>query len=102
MVRINDGKWKETTLATDPVAKVKVERRWDLFDQGVKPGDLVTMKLVAVDLKGNRAESRSLQVTITAAGFETKRLQALGAYRQLLELVKNEQAATSALVKQTV
>lgn len=100
MVRINDGNWRETMLATAPGAKVKVERRWDLFDQGVKPGDLVTMKLVAVDLKGNRAESRSLQVTITAAGFETKRLQALGSYRQLIELVKNEQAAAAVLVKQ--
>ncbi|MDR3401500.1 MAG: hypothetical protein P4L99_03290 [Chthoniobacter sp.] len=100
MVKINDGNWKETTLATDPGAKVKVERRWDLFEQGVKPGDLVTMKLMAVDLKGNRAESRPLQVTITAAGFETKRLQALGSYRQLLDLLKTEQTAAAALVKQ--
>ena len=100
LVKINDGKWKETVLATEPGAKVKVERRWDLFEQGVKPGDLVTMKLVAVDLKGNRAESRPLQVTITAAGFETKRLQALGGYRQLLELLKTEQTAAAALVKQ--
>jgi len=99
-VKINDGTWKETVLATEPGAKVKVERRWDLFEQGVKPGDLVTTKLVAVDLKGNRAESRPLQVTITAAGFETKRLQALGGYRQLLELLKTEQAASAALVKQ--
>ena len=99
-VKINDGGWKETTLVTDPGAKAKVERRWDLFEQGVKPGDLVTTKLVATDLKGNRAESRPLQVTITAAGFETKRLQALGSYRQLLEVLKTEQAAAAALVKQ--
>jgi hypothetical protein len=99
-VKINDGKWKETVLVTEPGAKVKVERRWDLFEQGVKPGDLVTMKLVAVDLKGNRAESRPLQVTITAAGFETKRLQALGGYRQLLELLKAEQTSSAALAKQ--
>ena len=99
-VKINDGAWKETTLVTDPGAKAKVERRWDLFEQGVKPGDLVTTKLVATDLKGNRAESRPLQVTITAAGFETKRLQALGSYRQLLEVLKTEQTAALALTKQ--
>lgn len=100
MVKINDGNWKETLMAKEPGPKAKVERRWDLFDQGVKPGDLVTMKLVAMDLKGNRAESRSLQVTITAAGFEAKRLQALGSYRQLLELLKTEQNTAAALTKQ--
>lgn len=101
MVKINDGNWKETILTKDPGAKTQVERRWDLFDQGVKPGDLVTTKLVAVDLKGNRAESRPLQVTITAAGFETKRLQSLSTYRQFLELLKAEETAAAALVKQT-
>ncbi|EDY21451.1 hypothetical protein CfE428DRAFT_0696 [Chthoniobacter flavus Ellin428] len=101
MVKINDGNWKETVLSKEPGAKTQVERRWDLFDQGVKPGDLVTTKLVAVDLKGNRAESRPLQVTITAAGFETKRLQALNAYKQLLEVIKAAETASAALVKQT-
>jgi hypothetical protein len=99
-VKINDGGWKQTVLATDPGAKTKVERRWDLFDQGVKPGDLVTTKLVATDLKGNRAESRSLQVTITAAGFESKRLQALSSYRQFFAALQNAQAASATLVKQ--
>jgi len=99
-VKINDGGWKEKVLITDPGAKTKVERRWDLFDQGVKPGDLITTKLVATDLKGNRAESRPLQVTITAAGFESKRLQALSAYRQLFEALKTEQMAAAALLKQ--
>jgi hypothetical protein len=83
LVKINDGKWKETPLLQDPGAKAKIERRWDLFEQGVKPGDLVTMKLTATDLKGNRAESRPVQVTITAGGFEVKRMQALESQRQL-------------------
>jgi hypothetical protein len=100
LVKINDGPWKETTLGTEPGATMKIERRWDLFAQGVKPGDLVTTKLIAMDLKGNRAESRPLQVTITAAGFETKRLQALGGYRQLFEALKAEEAVATALVKQ--
>jgi hypothetical protein len=83
LVKINDGPWKETLLLQEPGAKAKIERRWDLFEQGVKPGDLVTMKLTATDLKGNRAESRPVQVTITAGGFEVKRMQALESQRQL-------------------
>jgi len=74
LIKINDGGWKEVPLAKDAGPKTKVERRWDLYEAGVKPGDLVTMKLLAVDLKGNRGESRPLQVTITASGFATKRL----------------------------
>lgn len=99
-VKINDGKWKETTLSQNSGAEAKVERRWDLFEQGVKPGDLVTMKLVATDLKGNRAESRPLQVTITATGFEAKRMQALNGWRQLYEALKAQQTAATALTKQ--
>ena len=85
LVKINDGKWKETPLLQDPGAKAKIQRRWDLFEQGAKPGDLVTMKLTATDLKGNRAESRPVQVTITAGGFEVKRMQALEGQRKLHE-----------------
>ncbi len=87
-VKINETGWREVPLATDPGQKVTVERRWDLYEQGVKPGDLVTMKLVAVDLKGSRAESRPLRVTITKSGFEPKRLGALEAQRQLYETLK--------------
>ena len=54
-----------------------------LFEQGVKPGDLVTTKLLAVDLKGHRAESRPIQITIIASGFETKRLTSLETLRAL-------------------
>ena len=88
LVKINEGNWREVVLAQTPGQKVTVERRWDLYEQGVKPGDLVTMKLVAVDLKGSRAESRPLRVTITKSGFEPKRLGALEAQRQLYETLK--------------
>ncbi|MGB8170553.1 MAG: hypothetical protein WCF18_23825 [Chthoniobacteraceae bacterium] len=88
MVRINEDPWREFPLAKEPGQKATVARRWDLYEQGVKPGDLVTMKLVAVDLKGSRAESRPLRVTITKSGFEPKRLGALAAQRQLYETLK--------------
>jgi len=102
LVKINEGGWKETPLVTDPGAKTKVERRWDLFEQGVKPGDLVTMKLVATDLKGNKAESRPLQVTITSAGFESKRLQALAGQQRLYKALVTQQQLATTLAKQMV
>ncbi len=101
LVKINEGGWKETALPMETGAKSKVERRWDLFEQGVKPGDLVTMKLVATDLKGNKAESRPLQVTITAAGFESKRLQALAGQQRLYAALQAQASLATTLLKQT-
>ena len=88
VVKVNDGGWKETVLSKKPGKKTQIETRWDLLAMGVKPGDLLTMKLVATDLKGNRGESRPLQVTITASGFEQRRLQTLEGLRALNESVR--------------
>jgi hypothetical protein len=87
-VKINEGQWQEIPLTKSAGLKASVERRWDLYEQGVKPGDLLTTKLVAVDLKGTRAESRALRLTITKSGFEPKRLAALEAQRALYETLK--------------
>ncbi len=100
LVKINDGPWMETPLAKDCGPRAVVERRWDLFEQGVKPGDFVTMKLLAVDLKGSRGESRPLQLTITAFGFESKRLAVLEAERGLYESLRELRTAGEALEKQ--
>jgi hypothetical protein len=99
LVRVNDGAWIETPLVQDPGAKAAVDRRWDLREQNARAGDLLTMKLVATDLKGNKAESRPIQLTITASGFESKRLQALEAQRLNWEALKKLRAAAEALEK---
>ena len=88
LVRINDGGWKETVLVKKTGRQTRIADRWDLFQAGVKPGDLLTMKLVATDLKGSKAESRLLRVTITASGFEMRRLKGLEALRALNESVR--------------
>jgi hypothetical protein len=93
LVKINDGPWLETLLATEPGQRTTVERRWDLFEQGAKPGDLLTTKLVAFDRKGSRAESRPVQVTITASGFEAKRLLTLEAERELHRMLRELRSA---------
>src|SRR5262249_5643161 len=73
--------------------------RWDLYDLSAKPGDLVVTKLVATDLKGNKGESRPLQITITAAGFEMRRMQAVESLRALNDTVHELAASADALAK---
>ncbi len=102
LVKVNDGGWQETVLATESGAQTRVERPWDLFELGAKPGDLLTLKLVAFDMKGSRAESRPVQVTITASGFETKRLLTLEAERELHRLLRELRTAGDVFEKAAV
>src|SRR6185436_15181333 len=78
-IKINAGDWKETTLSEDPGAEFKIGKMWDVYDLRVQPGDHVMTKLVAVDLKGNRAESTPVHLTISARGFDPQRLVPLAA-----------------------
>ncbi len=94
--RINEGPWREQVWEKKPGMEVNVERLWDLYGLGAKPGDQVFMKLVAVDLKGGRAESRMLQVTLIASGFDAGRLQALEAQRALLRALQEMRVAFTA------
>jgi hypothetical protein len=82
-VKINDGGWKHTVVDESGTQKVRLNHRWDLYDLRLKAGDLVTTKFIATDTKGAKGESRPLLITITAAGFELRRLQALEAIRAL-------------------
>ena len=100
LVKVNDGPWKETVLAKENLGqKSPISYRWDLYDLSAKPGDLVVTKLVATDLKGNKGESRPLQITITAAGFEMRRMQAVESLRALNETVHTLAASAEALAK---
>jgi hypothetical protein len=79
-VKVNQGDWKETVLAQDPpTLEVQIGRMWDIYDLRVQPGDHVALKLIAVDLKGNRAESAPVHLTISARGFDPQRLVPLAA-----------------------
>lgn len=89
-VKINQGDWKETTLSEEPNLEFKIGRMWDVYELRVQPGDLVTTKLIAVDLKGNHAESAPVHLTISARGFDPQRLVPLAAkkafYTELVAL----------------
>ncbi|MCE9611335.1 MAG: hypothetical protein K8R23_14160 [Chthoniobacter sp.] len=97
MVKVNEGAWKEVTLQDDPGKQARVERDWDLAEEGVKTNDLVTTKLVATDFKGHKAESRPLQVVVLAAEIEMKRLGGLESRRVLGECVQAIAAASATM-----
>lgn len=75
VIQINRGPWLSGALVAATGATARLERAWDLFALGVHPGDRVTTKLVATDLKGQRGESAPLRIMIAAVGFEPQRLQ---------------------------
>ena len=99
MVKVNEGAWKETVLKADAGKQARVEREWDLAEEGVKVNDLLTTKLVATDFKGGKSESRPLQVVVLAAAMEMKRLGGLESRRMLGENVQALAAAGAALEK---
>jgi hypothetical protein len=99
-VKVNQGDWKETTLVQDPpTLEVQIGRMWDVYDLRVQPGDHVALKLVAVDLKGNRAESAPVHLTISARGFDPQRLVPLAAKEGVYAELANLRKAVDAVAK---
>ncbi|MEO8353116.1 MAG: hypothetical protein ABI680_15405, partial [Chthoniobacteraceae bacterium] len=98
-IRINDGRWESLPIPIEAAANVPFQYRWDLIQQGVRAGDIVTAKVVALDLKGNRGESRPIQISVTSAGFEMKRLTALEAWRALADSLRVWRESSDALAK---
>jgi hypothetical protein len=96
-VRVNQGEWTEVPLSENAGTQAAVSRRWDLYELGVHPGDRITTKLVAVDLKGSRAESNPVHIVISAPGFDPQRHVPLVAkklaYDALVELRDQVRAA---------
>jgi hypothetical protein len=78
-IKVNSEDWKETVLSEDSGLEYKVGRMWDVYELRVQPGDHVATKLIAIDLKGNRAESAPVHLTISARGFDPNRLVPLAA-----------------------
>ncbi|MBN2136828.1 MAG: hypothetical protein JW720_03395 [Sedimentisphaerales bacterium] len=74
-IRVNNGPWKQTTLAEDPGKQQVIKKNWDLLPLELKPGDRVSTKIVATDLKGNKGESLLSQITISSPGFSVKNLE---------------------------
>ncbi|RYD74871.1 MAG: hypothetical protein EOP84_19210, partial [Verrucomicrobiaceae bacterium] len=101
LIRVNEGPWQEVALIQTGGKEATVERRWDLYEQRVKAGDLLTTKLLVVDLKGSRAESRPVRISVTSSGFESKRFTSLDSQRQLLVALKTLRTSAEAMEKRT-
>ena len=82
-IKVNSEDWKETVLNEDSGLEYKIGRMWDVYELRVQPGDHVATKLIAIDLKGNRAESAPVHLTISARGFDPQRLVPLAAKESL-------------------
>ncbi|MEI6655492.1 MAG: hypothetical protein WCP45_12045, partial [Verrucomicrobiota bacterium] len=114
-VKVNEGEWKERVLydvgsgvtaapgtvmrsGSDAVALfLPLQRDWDLTEEGVKAGDLITTKLSAIDLKGSKAESRPACVIVVAAALEMKHYAGLASRQALDQAMKSLTAAAAAL-----
>lgn len=96
-IKVNSADWKETVLSETTALEYKVGRMWDVYELRVQPGDHVATKLIAVDLKGNRAESAPVHLTISARGFDPQRLVPLAAKEALYsELIAFRDAVRAA------
>jgi len=96
LIRVNSGPWDRIALAPLEILRPPqppatrefltgraveagkqyvVKKDWDLLPLELKPGDQVSTKLAATDLKGNRGESLVTQITIGSPGFSVKHLE---------------------------
>ena len=105
MVQVNEEPWKVIDLASAKARPgdlpapyfARVHREWDLSEEGVKAGSVITSKLVATDFKGSTNESRPLHIIIVAAGAEMNRLAGLTSRKALDESIKALDLSAAAL-----
>ena len=88
MIRVNESAWTEVPLFTNVNPEASITRQWDLLALKANPGDRVTTKLVARDLKGNRGESAPLHLQIISPGVDAKALRALEAKKRFNDSLK--------------
>jgi hypothetical protein len=88
MVRVNQQAWLAVPLPLEPGKTARLARPWDLLDLKLRAGDRVTMRLAAVDHKGNRGESSPVTLTITSSEFDPGRLTSLRAKLKFVEAFK--------------
>jgi len=96
-VQVNRGEWHSFIFPPVSGAVANVTRSWDLFELGAHLGDRVTTKLVAADLKGQRAESLPLRIIISAPGFDPQRHARLQAKQQVDRALQELRAAADSL-----
>ena len=62
--QVNGGEWREFAFVVSNPTNASLQRTWDLILMNLDKGDRVRTKIVATDVKGNIAESDTVQLVI--------------------------------------
>jgi len=101
IVRVNRKDPNEFNLSEKYEKQYDIEKNLDLLNLQLKPGDQVHTKFVAVDIKGNKGESRTIQITISSPGYSVDRVKNLQQSYNLRQLLLRL-VSTSRQVKEDV
>ena len=85
---LNGGNWTSKTLADKPGKESTVEYPFSLQALQVKPGDTIQIKLLATDLKGQKAESAMLRLIVLEQTVDPKRRVWAAEQRRLADMSK--------------
>jgi hypothetical protein len=102
-VRFGENDWSQgiliETLAGD--STVQVSRVWDIYPLDLRPGDVVSTRLVAVDKRGGRGESQAIRAVISSQRFDPKRWSGIADARSAHDELEKLVAAANALHEAT-
>lgn len=96
---VNGGKWSETDLGAQAGTEATVQYLLPLAPLQLRAGDTVLMKMVAADLKGQKAESAPLRVIILEQTVDPAKRAFAAEQRRLAEMAKTLMEKTRDLTK---
>ncbi len=99
LVQVNGSNWVETPLPPVLGTNAAIAFRWDLLKLNVGPGDQITLKLAAYDLKGSKGESSPVKITVASPAFDPRRLAGVESRRQLHKVIVAAREAAEAARK---
>ena len=93
-IRVNGGDMETMPIAIDsPAREIRPSWEWDLMHRNgtvtatekLKSGDIVQTRLTAIDRRGQRGESRTIDLLIADDGFKEDRHDHIAAFSKLTE-----------------
>jgi hypothetical protein len=101
MIQLNAAEWQPTQLVAKAGRETTVEHLLALLPLQLSPSDSLQLKLVATDLKGQRAESALLRIMITEQTIDPRRRLWVSEQRRLAEMTDELRERTRQLSKET-
>lgn len=96
---VNGTDSQEIELTTKPGKETTVQHLLQLAPMHLKAGDTVLLKLIAIDLKGQKAESPALRLIILEQTIDPKQRQWAREQQRLAEAAKTLEDKTKELIK---